>query len=141
MRPGSTSSKTLRADGSTSKAEQGEFQADVSLTAYFGGDKVAVASQDRIEGKVTNFRDGSVSLSGWTVTLQQQELDTNDNLSSWAGMTEGSAGSDEGAWSGKFYGSGTDADDDPTGPSGAAGEFNAHFTNGHVNGAYGATKK
>ena len=47
-------------------------------------------------------------------------------------------------WTGTFYDGGAlneagEALDDTNQPFGVAGEFNAHFTNGHAHGAYGAS--
>ena len=43
----------------------------------------------------------------------------------------------DGEWSGVMYGP---DDDSPQQPTGVAGEFNGHFNNGHVAGAFGATR-
>ena len=139
--------KTLKSTGEVASAVTGEFQADADLTAYFGGDDVRVSNAFRIEGTVTNFMDGSTELDGWTVTLKKHEF-TNNASAFTGGDTVGSSGVDEGTWSGTFFGPQVDNDDTTTVdesvidyPTGVAGEFNAHFTNGHVAGAYGATRE
>jgi hypothetical protein len=138
--------KTLKSTGEVASAVTGEFQADADLTAYFGGEDVRASNAFHIEGTVTNFMDGSKELSGWTVTLKKREF-TNNASAFTAGETVGSAGVDEGAWSGTFFGPQVTDDPDTTTvdesenvhPTGVAGEFNAHFSNGHVAGAYGTT--
>ena len=84
------------------------------------------------------------------------------HFSTFSGLTEGDASANAGRWRGAFYGSSAPVDvhevagetDGIIGrgqtvdgviypleipqPTGVAGEFNAHFTNGHVHGAFGA---
>ena len=128
--------KTLKSTGEVASAVTGEFQADADLTAYFGGADVRASNHFRIEGTVTNFMDGSMELGGWSVKLEKHEFGQNPTDSEFSGgTTVGSEGVDKGAWSGTFYG--PDAGDAM--PSAVAGEFNAHFTNGHAAGAYGTT--
>ena len=137
--------KTLRPDGTLAKASTGEFTADANLTAYFGGDDVRASKHYTIEGTVTDFRDGQTRFADWTVKLDPS--DSFGGANNFTGDTTGSEGVDEGSWSGTFYGPSeltADTTDDGGArmqPSGVAGEFNAHFTNGHVAGAYGATKE
>ena len=134
----------------------GEFVAAASLTATFGdtGDgKIADADGFSVTGKVTGFESttGTQDLSGWTLTLQKANLGTRaadgtvsaHSLVGFSGETSGGAGTVAGAWSGSFFGNaGTAttaaaADDHP---EAAIGEFNGHFANGHVAGAFGAEK-
>jgi len=142
------------ADGDAGVVEDGTFVADANLTAQFGEKEagtVADADQWSIKGKIFNFMDGDEDL-GWTLMLNKADLgeradDTNivgdpaETLHDGA-TTTGSAGARAGSWSGTMYGnagSGTgEATDDH--PTGIAGEFNGHFANGHVAGAFGATK-
>ena len=49
----------------------GQFTADANLTAYFGGDTVAVTKQGTIEGTIDNFMDGDTAIDPtWSVTLK-----------------------------------------------------------------------
>ncbi|MCY4223091.1 MAG: hypothetical protein OXD35_15760 [Thiotrichales bacterium] len=142
--------------GNAGVVEDGAFIADVNLTAQFGnnGGTVAVADQWSIKGKVSNFMDGSDNL-GWTLMLDKADLAESrgeDGVaasprgSQFSGETTGSAGARPGTWSGVMYGNAGSAtttganpgaDDHPLGVS---GEFNGHFSNGHVAGAFGAEK-
>ena len=123
----------------------GQFVADTSLMAYFGnasgaGDSVAAEDSFTISGTVENFQDaeGNQIADGWMVNLNSADLgDNGTGLTSntFAGTTgEGAMG---GQWRGKFFGS----VGDEVMPTGVAGEFTGHFDNGHVIGAFGATKK
>ena len=77
----------------------------------------------------------------WTVELMKAGFASG--ATGLDGDTFSGATTGDGQWQGRFIGTfGTDADDTPavgTPPSGVAGEFNGHFTNGHVIGAFGAT--
>ena len=133
----------------------GEFIAEANLTAIFGsGDgTIAAADQFSISGSISNFMDGSDDL-GWTLMLNSADLGTNRDAMTqepspsmtpgpaFSGTTTGDASAREGAWSGTMYG----ADDTTTTsvvehPTGVTGEFNGHFSNGHVIGAFGATEE
>ena len=130
----------------------GQFTADASLTANFGGNDVAVNDQYSISGTVNNFRDSAgeyISGGGWSVDLLKTDLGERDSstrvvgthTNDFGGMTTGG-----GSWNGMFYGPAADSGADAkvkgeTHPTGVAGEFNAHLGNGHVIGAFGATKK
>ena len=138
-------------------AAAGQFTADAKLTAMFGGDDVPVNDKYTISGTVNNFRntDGDMISGGaWSVNLSKSDFSGRA-----AGVVDGTPGTTfantfggsttgGGSWTGMFYGPVT-ADDTTTGdvneaitgyPSGVAGEFNAHFGNGHVIGAFGATR-
>ena len=141
-------SKVLDSDGTASEVSDGEFTADAELTATFGttAGKVAAADQYAIKGTISNFMDGSTDL-GWTLKLDKADLGTRDTstgvvgspTNAFTGTTSGSAGARMGSWSGTMFGAGDDAITDGTDyPTGVAGEFNGHFTNGHVSGAFGA---
>ena len=139
--------KTLSPNGSVDLAAEGSFTANARLMAHFGGNDVAVSEQYRISGTVSEFMDGDTSLDGWTVKLDEAMLvDSGTYSNKFDSTTEGSMGVDAGQWRGMFYGpSGltpdtTDVTDAVVAPSGVAGEFNAHFTNGHVHGGFGATR-
>ncbi|MDE0412651.1 MAG: hypothetical protein OXI37_10635, partial [Gammaproteobacteria bacterium] len=130
----------------------GQFTADAMLEASFGGDNVAVNDQFSISGTISNFMDGDTAIdSDWMVNLRrgindQGNTDPTDDLpaknigggtgatGTFSGVTHGGMlddASNEGAWSGTFHGD--PAADQPTS---ASGIFDAHFTNGHVRGAF-----
>ena len=148
--------KSLTSDGDVDAATHGNFTAHANLTAKFGGDAVAADDQFSISGMVKNFMDGTTSLDGWSVDLKRANFvdrveatgatdpSTPNHRGTFSGATTG-----DGTWSGQFFGP-TTTDDNATAdvdegadayPSGVAGEFNAHFTNGHVSGAFGAVKQ
>ena len=135
----------------------GQFTADAALTAYFGGDDVAVSKQDSIHGTISGFKNaaGEDIDTSWTVTLESAEFGADTDLvnGAFSGATEGDKGSAAGSWSGQFFGAVTlgvaddpdsvDTDDTVAAvyPSGVAGTFDGHFTNGHVLGAFGADEE
>ena len=153
--------KSLMANGDVASATSGSFTADAELTANFGGPSVASDDWFSISGTVTDFMDGTMSLDGWSVDLKRANLVNRDDdgvlpaegdrtyMGAFDGATTGG-----GTWSGQFFGTSTAAEA-ATGegtenfvpavpasmPSGVAGEFNGHFANGHVNGAFGAVKQ
>ena len=163
--------KQLNSDGTfdeaVDSATNGAFTADATLMANFGGLNVPTTKQFTISGNVMNFEsDGDDDLSAWSVTLMEADFsggrDTDAatfggpgeaHTNAFNDLTEGTAGLDHGQWRGMFYGPSTavadqnddeDVLDDGEGrpyPTGVAGEFNAHFNNGHVHGAFGATKE
>ena len=139
-------------------ATSGHFTADAELMARFGTDgNVGLNNQNQIEGTVSNFRDGGQEISpNWTVELKPIDFGETANVDSTNGnyflngTTAG--GGNEGNWQGAFFGNpvdetGTAITENTTtpgaeaAPTGVAGEFTAHFTNGHVIGAFGATKE
>ena len=135
--------KTLAPNGDVTDAISGHFTADASLTAYFGGDDIANSKQYTIGGKVTNLMDGGQLVdAGWTVELNSAYFDgqmgagQGTYTDTFNGTTTG-----KGLWMGQFFGtpetSATPTEDHPTG---VAGEFTGHFANGHVIGAFGATR-
>jgi hypothetical protein len=117
----------------------GHFTADVSMTARFGGTAIAEDDHFELDGNVTNFADGQGNSidSLWRVDLTKTDIGQD------GAVTDGVA-TGNGSWSATFYGAPAadvgqvDATDDY--PTGVAGEFNAHFGNGHVVGGYGATR-
>ena len=153
--------KVVGSDGKTiESATHGRFTADVALDADFGGSDVASNDQFSISGMVSGFEDGDGNaLGGWSVTLERADfvgrnpttnaITADSHANAFMGETEGDSAADAGQWTGMFYGSSAPADLDgdrtivgteiPQ-PTGVAGEFNAHFTNGHVHGGFGATE-
>ena len=111
----------------------GEFTGHASLTADFGDD----AEMGTIEGTISQLVDGGQVIDpSWTVELQEAniELGTNPALVTFDGQTPRG-----GNWRGGFFGTtGTGATDYPRG---VAGDFTGHFENGHVIGAFGATRR
>ena len=122
----------------------GQFTADAKLEANFGGDDVAVNDQFTISGTVNNFHDADtgdmISGGAWTVDLRKTPSGSGNfqNTNAFSGDTTGG-----GSYAGTFYGpDGPDTNNpnNPAQPTGVAGEFNAHVGNGHVIGAFGATR-
>ena len=114
--------RTTNADGVMTDIQSGRFTADVTLTAKFGDDP-------KLGGTVVNFRgvdNANAVDSAWTVTLEEA------NWGSDASVTDGetSATDQSGTWSAQAYGTANQR------PTGVYGGFNAHFTDGHVAGAY-----
>ena len=146
--------KEVNSAGDPQHLYHGQFTADAMLNAYFGGNDVAINKQYSIDGKITNFMDGDDAIdSTWSVTLMKADFGDGDSGADgnpisntnaiFGAMTEGDKDK-MGNWTGQFFGSVTDNDESatPAGvdvyPSGVAGEFNGHFVNGHVLGAFGA---
>ena len=126
--------------GSPTIGSSGHFTADATLTAYFGQKDEGIAPNliNTISGTINNFEDAEGNNLGWSVDLNKTGIDTADG-SIDAGTTTGN-----GSWTGAFYGNPdvptTDRDETDNYPTGVAGEFNAHLGDGHVVGAYGATR-
>jgi hypothetical protein len=129
--------KTLTTMGEIASLNTGQFVADVNLTATFGGGKVAPDDANKLTGTVDKFvATGDGDLRKWEVELKEIAL---GSLAAGGETTGG------GAWSAMFYGasvddSDTDVDEAMLPPSSVAGTFDGHFADGHVIGAYGATK-
>jgi hypothetical protein len=141
--------KTVTARAEVATLYTGQFVADVTLNATFGGDTIALADKDEISGSINGFDDADDDMdriAHWTVKLGTAETNSNavaDDRAANVGMTNN--GEMGGTWTHAFYSAQTEvADTDPleaTMPPGAvAGEFDAHWTDGHAIGAYGATK-
>ena len=117
--------KTLDTDGAATDIQSGRFTADVMLTATFGATPM-------LGGTVSNFTSednpGSVDPS-WTVTL-------TETASAGGAVANGvaAASDQDGTWSATSYG------EAGMRPAGIYGGFNAHFTDGHVAGAW-ATRR
>ena len=136
----------------------GRFTADAEVTAYFAGSSVAVNDVYSISGRIDNFMDGGKMIdAGWSLDLNRvQKANEGDGVSAsgtWTDipdLTDGDSTNDVhflgttnggGTWSGNFYGDDTTGNDGTTPlPTGVAGRFTGTFNNGHVIGAFGATK-
>ena len=138
--------RTFTLDGEVQNRTGGQFTADATLTAYFGGDDVAVNKHYSIVGTINDLVDqrGSAIDSSWSAELEAARFGSQPG-STFGGTTEGDQGL-TGDWSGRFYGPvAVDNDDTTSGnqstfPSGVAGTFDAQFTNGAVIGSFGAEK-
>ncbi|MCY3754142.1 MAG: hypothetical protein OXG99_08655 [Alphaproteobacteria bacterium] len=135
MAVGRSVHKTLDGDGDITDIQSGRFMANVTLNATFAA--AASTLGGMIDGFTSPDNPGAVD-EDWTVKLNS--IATSDGTVT-AGVTE--ATGQKGVWSAASYGTGTSTDDDAAGgrrPAGIYGGFNAHFTDGHVAGAY-ATRK
>ena len=146
--------RTLSPEGEVLRRRHGQFTADATLTASFGGPQVAPAARYVISGTISSFRDGTrVIGSDWSVELMDLPFGPsgaphNEGMFSGnrvlGGETEGDSGADPGSWEAQFFGpvilddAGTNADETVL-PSGVNGTFDAHFSDGEVLGAFGAT--
>ena len=159
--------KTLTTDGGTvtggAPFSTGQFTADAALTAYFSGTSVAAVNENTVHGTISNFMDGGTSINdGWELTLGKSRIDitgewgldsAGGNAATETEKTHGIAmGNDRhtGDWTVTFYGSAAAGDNPATDieetdftpqPGSVAGTFNGHFQDGHVAGAFGATKE
>ncbi len=139
--------RVLTPTGDIASRSTGQFAADATLTASFGGGAVPANDHYSIQGTIERFVDGAGAPidSSWSVELQRSEFGTAGDVDGnvFSGRTEGDAGL-MGGWNGRFFGPVTvDADPVTSGhqstlPSAVAGTFDAHFTNGAVIGAFGA---
>ncbi|MCY4439372.1 MAG: hypothetical protein OXE53_04085 [Deltaproteobacteria bacterium] len=150
---GSATGKFIRKEftsgGDETVVAGGQFTATADLTAYFGEPtSVAMDNHNMIDGSITDFKDGHGNDidDTWTLTLNATSFaDSDADNNVFSGGTEGDKGAGAGFWEGIFAGAETmpDPDDNtatvPVRPSGVVGEFNGHFNNGHVVGAFGAT--
>lgn len=140
--------KTVDPNGEpTSPFSSGQFTADAMLVASFGGGTVGTDHEDTVTGTITNFVDSTgASIADWTLTLNRTDDTATGNAindGTFAGTTSGYKNGPEGAYAGGFYGPARGTGDPVTNPHPAstAGTFNGHFKNGHVAGAFGATKQ
>ena len=130
--------------GSAIPGEAGQFTAKAALTAYFMGGAVTSNDRFKVSGTITDFVNndgGTLKYSDgekWKVDLMKGDSELNNG--SFAGMTSGGTGTDPGEYAGNFYGSTTPVGAVTPMPSAAAGTFNAHFSNGHAAGGFGARK-
>ena len=138
-------------------AEAGQFSADVELTAHFnnvanpavnGSNEISAKEAFSISGMVDNFQSADGKISDWSLMLNSTSLRQGDSdayTGEFTGMT--GAGNMQGEWKGALFGesdAGQTADTDDTAatvyPSSVTGEFTGHFEDGHVIGAFGATR-
>ena len=133
--------RTFTLDGEVQNRAGGQFTADATLTAYFGGDDVAVNKHYSIVGTIKDFVDqrGSPIDSSWSVELESARFGSQQG-GTFRGATEGDQGM-MGSWNGRFFGP-VDATsgNQSTFPSAVAGTFDAEFTNGAVIGSFGTEK-
>ena len=145
----------------------GEFVADVELTAQFGNGNgtIAPADQWKIEGNIDRFRSSNTAhdLSGWDLELSADlgtrnpatgtdpnQVPSNSTaipsnyFTSIKETTNGVTNAlRPGTLAVAFYGNagaGTAANAADDHPEAVVGEFDGHFINGHVVGAFGAVK-
>ena len=122
--------------GTHTGQRSGQFTADVTLNATF---KVG-AAKPKMGGKIDNFMGRAVH-EDWLVTLQEKDSGLDDQMSVDGGVAQGAALSggtapQAGLWRGETY-----SQDGVGRPVGAIGSFNAHFSNGHVAGAFATRMK
>ena len=133
----------------------GQFTADAELEASFAGTGVAADDHFTVTGEISDFMDGSTNLGFDVLVLEKAFIGTDGTIGQTgvanntppnfiAGETNG--GGTSGNWTGKFYGTANmgdnnDADGNITSndyPMDVSGQFNGHFADGHVAGAFGA---
>ena len=145
--------KTFDDRGLDTATSSGQFTAVANLTATFnqttavhpdGVGSIAPSLVNSITGTVSTFKDASSESSiddAWSITLNKATINSEGAIT--GGTTTG-----EGSWVAQLYGPQVSNDPDTTDvneetigyPTSVAGEFNGHFSNGHVIGAFGATK-
>jgi hypothetical protein len=111
----------------------GEFTGHASLTASFA------AGDPTISGSISRMVDGGTEIDPtWTVELQKATVEATGDQATFDGATPRG-----GNWRGGFFGTPAEATGDAAEryPLGAAGDFTGHFENGHVIGAFGATRR
>ena len=132
------------------------FTADATLTAYFGQTpNVAANMHNTIRGMISNFKNSNGDDVNFTINLQAIDFGESTNQGTPAGSfmngtIAGIHGSGNditqtttGEWEGQFFGAVGTAANNNAGtlkPTGVAGDFQAHFSDGHVVGAFGATR-
>ena len=138
-------SRTFGEDRKATGGTSGVFGADVTLNAAFGGNDVAVNSQFRVSGEVTDFVEAGRSL-GWAVTLEQAVIpDSGSGPAVFTGGVtngydgDGAPAGTPGTWTGMFFGSYVQGSTVP--PSGVAGKFDANIGTTDLAGAFGASKE
>ena len=120
--------------------EAGAFTADANLRARFGGGDAV--GQYSISGTISNFVNGSNDMvdEGWTLTLDPAGFRSGTSGSYTYSNTFNGSTTGNGNWEGQFFGNPTGATAAASHPLSVAGEFTGHFDNGHVIGAFGATR-
>ena len=135
----------------------GTFTADAELTANFGGSAIAADDHNSVTGTISDFMDGSTGTDlGFADLMLEKAMigvdgsvteTTATALAYGAIRGETNGGGTSGNWSGQFHGNANTGNDTvPTDgplltdnyPINVSGEFNGHFANGHVAGAFGA---
>ena len=128
------------------------FTADATLTAYFGqSPDVPSNMHNSIRGTISNFENSQGDDVNFRINLNAIAIDTGDGTftggtvagvhGSGSDITQTIAGADGGEWEGQFFGPAGETDDVATTlPTGVAGDFQAHFNDAHVVGAFGATR-
>ena len=137
--------KRVDADGDPTSAVSGQFTASAVLMATFNqldDNSIPPNMLNHITGTVSDFRNAyGDMIADWTAMLMVRDVDDAarmSNINDAAGTFDGSTTGD-GTWSGRFEGPRENADTDPITPTALTGVFDAHFDNGHVAGAFGAT--
>ena len=134
----------VNSDGSRVATTAGQFAADASLTAYFGGHDVAVNMQNTVTGTISNFALEHGEANTWAVNLKGTRAMGVNVINGDMGATGGGG---PGHWSGTFHGATpatpatTDDADVNVAPGAVVGEFNANFSNGSAVGGFGARKQ
>lgn len=136
-------------DTGVTGGESGQFTAAATLTATFSG----TGAGGRLSGSINGFQsdNANVDVSGWSVTLNRQNLtDTADtSLTSTGAQGDPTAARFDGAtatmgdqtahgtWSSQFFGQPTTGD---AYPLGVGGTFQADNENVSIGGAFGARR-
>ena len=134
-------------DGTIDTATSGDFTADVSLMAHFGGTSIPEDDHNMVTGTIDNFMLSGNKMNDWSVALMGTRAD-NANMVSGTVNTDGDDEYDDGAFDMTYHGSSatTDHDMDDTTPDinppphTVTGEFDASFSDGSVLGGFGARK-
>ena len=153
----------VKKDGPTDsrKITHGDFIADATLEVIFGQNTAQDFAPNElftISGAISGFEDEDGSSLGFDdLTLEKTAFSHTNTSATFEGVADGTnngvgtefiggetnGGGATGEWSGQFYGD-VDRGDNATPahtddyPSNVSGQFNGHFTNGHVVGAFGA---
>ena len=135
--------KTLAVEGGSevgTPSEVGQFTANADLTANFdAGGTVGELEKYKLTGTIDNFQNtaGEKINSAWSLSLdgrvERQDLSE--------GTTTGTGSNVKGQWEGRFYGAPNAAVPAEAYPQSVAGKFTGHFQDGHVIGAFGATRQ
>ena len=135
-------------------ASGGYFTATATLTATFGGGAIPMDDHDKITGVINNFKDGTTGDDlDFTVNLSARidgeglAAAAEDLLGPMVNAAHGNLPNTSGDWTATFFGPAavddttTDVNEEfTTLPTGVAGDFEAHFADGHVAGGYAATR-
>jgi hypothetical protein len=143
--------------GAISEAVSGQFIADVEMTAVFGDvGQALLDDQNTVKGDITNFRDPAHldneaffrrqldetmdPTNPWSVELMPADITDGgvDGNNMFGGDTVGDKSASMGSWTAQFFSG--DADNEEM-PGHVAGQFDAHFSNGHIVGGFAAAKK